>query len=229
MTPDHYTGGIFIRNNLLFAEPAADEGGQAGDQILDLVAGGVDAQMVCLLGAPLVVGEHLAVLGAVFVHLLHAAGNVIAGQVLPLRGPVDAALDLGLGVGIDEQVQGMIVLQDHVGTASHDDAVALLGEILNDLLLGGGHLEALVHDLHRRHSEPMADGHGIGGLDALFGDVGHIPLVEAMLLGNQLDDLVVIAMDAQLLGQTLAQLAAAGAELTADGDDFHMDPAPFGE
>ena len=58
-------------------------------------------------------------------------------------GPrVDAALDLGLGVGIDEQVQGMIVLQDHVGAAAHDDAVPLLGEVFNDLLLGGGYLEA---------------------------------------------------------------------------------------
>ena len=183
--------------------------------------------MVRLLDTPLGVGEHLTVLGAVFVHLLHAAGNVIAGQVLPLRGPVDAALDLGLGVGIDEQVQGVIVLEDHVGAAAHDDAVPLLGEVLDDLLLGGGHLEALVHDLHRGHGEAVADGHGIGGLDALFGDVGHIPLVEAVLLGDELDDLVIVAMDAQLLGQALAQLAAAGTEFTADGDDFHDISTPL--
>lgn len=118
----------------------------------------------------------------------------------------------------------MIVLQDHVGAAAHDDAVPLLGEVLNDLLLGGGYLEALVHDLHRGHGETVADGRGVGGLDALFRDVGHIPLIEAVLLGDELDDLVIVAMDAQLLGQALAQLAAAGAEFTADGDDFMIFP-----
>lgn len=103
----------------------------------------------------------------------------------------------------------------------------LLGEVLNDLLLGGGYLEALVHDLHRGHGETVADGRGVGGLDALFRDVGHIPLIEAVLLGDELDDLVIVAMDAQLLGQALAQLAAAGAEFTADGDDFHDISTPL--
>ena len=48
-----------------------------------------------------------------------------------------------------------------------------------------------------------------------------------MLLGDELDDLVIVAMDAQLIGQALAQLAAAGTEFTADGDDFHDISTPL--
>ena len=88
--------------------------------------------------------------------------------MLTLRGTALAALDLGILVRVDEDVQRVVVLQDHIGGAADDDAVALLGEVLDDLALGHRHADGLLHDLEGLHTEAVADGQGIGGLDALF-------------------------------------------------------------
>ena len=95
--------------------------------------------------------------------------------------------------------------QGIIGAAADDDAVPLLGEVLDDLALGCGDADGLIHQLDRRHGKAVADGHGVSGLNALFADVSDIALIKAVLLGDHLDDLVIIAGDAQLVGQTLAQ------------------------
>ena len=159
------------------------------------------------------------VLGTVAVDLLHTALDLLGRQVLALRSTALAALDPGFLVRIDKDIQRIVVLQDHIGGAADDDAVALLGEILHDPPLRHRHADGLIHDLEGLHTEAVADGQRIGGLDALFRDVGHIVLVKAVLLGDHLDDLVVVARNTQCIRQTLAQLAAAGAKLTADGND----------
>jgi len=139
--------------------------------------------------------------------------------MLTLRGTALAALDLGVLIRIDKDVQRVVVLEDNIGGPAHDDAVALLGEVLDDLALGHCHADGLLHDLEGLHAKAVPDGQRIGGFDALFAHVGHIVLVEAVFLGDHFDDLVVVARNAQGLGQTLAQLTAAGTELTADGND----------
>ena len=161
----------------------------------------------------------LVVLGAVAVDLLHALLDLGGGHVLSGGRTALAPLDLGLLVGVHEDIQRLIGLQDHIRAPSHDDAVAALGKVLQDLALGHRHADGLVHDLEGRYAEPVTDGQGVGGLDALFGHMCHIILIKAILLGDHLDDLMVIAGDVQRLGQTLAQLTAAGAKFTADGDD----------
>ena len=139
--------------------------------------------------------------------------------MLALRGAALAALNLGILVRVDENVQGLVVPQDHVGGAAYDNAVTLLGKVLHDLPLGHSHPDGLVHDLEGLHTEPVTDGQRIGRLDALFRHMGHIILVESVLLGDHLDDLMVIAGNAQRARQTLAQLAATRAKFTADSDD----------
>ena len=159
------------------------------------------------------------VLGAVAVDLLHALLDLGDGHVLSGGSAALAPLDLGFLVGIHKDVQRLIRLQDHVRAPAHDDTVAALGEVLQDLALGHGHADGLVYDLEGRYAEPVADGQGIGGLDTFFRHMCHIVFVKAVLLGDHFDDLMVIAGDVQCFGQTLAQLTAAGAKLTADGDD----------
>ena len=176
--------------------------------------------------APLAVGVHLAVLRAAAVNLAHAALNVAAGELLVRGSAAQAALNLRLLVGVDKEVQGVVVLQNDVGAAAHDHAVTLLGEVLDDLALGCGDADGLIHQLDRRHGEAVADGHGVSGLNALFADVSDIALIKAVLLGDHLDDLVIIAGDAQLVGQTLAQLSAAAAEFAADRNNFHIQNPP---
>ena len=159
------------------------------------------------------------VLGAVAVDLLHALLDLTGGQVLTRRCAALAALDLGVLIGVHEDVQGLVVLQDDISAAAHDDAIAALGEVLQDLPLGHGHADGLVHDLEGGYAEPVADGQGIRGLYTLFGHVRHVVLIKAVFLGNHFDDLMVVAGDMQRLCQTLAQLTTAGAKFTADGDD----------
>ena len=159
------------------------------------------------------------VLGTVAVDLLHKGLDLPGRQMLTLRGTALATLDLGVLIRIDKDVQRVVVREDNIGGPAHDDAVALLGEVLDDLALGHCHADGLLHDLEGLHAKAVPDGQRIGGFDALFAHVGHIVLVEAVFLGDHLDDLVVGARNAQGLGQTLAQLTAAGAKLTADGND----------
>jgi len=111
------------------------------------------------------------------------------------------------------------VLQDFVGgdgAAAHDDAIAALGEVLQDLPLGHGHADGLVHDLEGGYAEPVADGQGVRGLYTLFGHVRYVVLIKAVFLGDHFDDLVVVAGDVQRLCQTLAQLTTAGAKFCED-------------
>ena len=217
MKKDPRSGSFYVA--AVGGEPVLEELVDGRHDVLDEALGGVDAQVVGALVSPLAVAVHLMVLGAVAVDLLHAALDLLGRQVLARRGAALAALHLGILVRVDENIQRVIVLEYHVSGAAHDDTVALLGEVLDDLSLGHRHADGLLHDLIGLHAEAMADGQRIGCLDALFRHVGHVVLVESVLLGDHLDDLVVVARDAQRLGQTLAQLTAAGTELTADGND----------
>ena len=63
------------------------------------------------LVAPLAVAVHLVVLGTVAVDLLHMGLDLPGRQMLTLRGTALAALDLGVLIRIDKDVQRVVVLE----------------------------------------------------------------------------------------------------------------------
>ena len=138
-----------------------------------------------------------------------------ADGLLPgLAEGVHGVLDLILLFGVDEDVHHVgKVPQDIIGPTAHDNAGTFLGDLADGL--GLGHDGLVISRGRRAGHEPVEDAPGAGGL---LGVVDHL-LAEAGLLGGQPDDVLVVVRDAQDLGNSLGNGAAAGAVLTADGDD----------
>ena len=88
------------------------------------------------------------VLGTVAVDLLHMGLDLPGRQMLTLLGTARAALDLGVRIRVDKDVQRVVVLENNIGGPAHDDAVALLGEVLDDLALGHCHADGPVSYTH---------------------------------------------------------------------------------
>ena len=120
--------------------------------------------------------------------------------------------------GVEPHPQtGGVVAQQPVGTAAHQHAVALGGQRQNGLLLGG--------------KEGVLGGLLLRGVVHLIGKVveqgaGHALLLLVDELGGkargarrQLDDLLVIELVVQAIGQQAANDAAAAAVLPANGND----------
>ena len=168
-------------------------------------------------GAPGVPGVVVIVVGPAPVHAGHPLLQAAGGDVVLLH----TALDPLLQGGVDKDLQALRpVPQNVVAAPAHDDAGALVGQLPNDLRLGEEGLMAHRHplvgqsggaDAHRRHRqvEPAA-----GPLLRPGDEVGGKPALLRGLLNNR----PVIAGDAQLGGQPLANQPSAAAKLPADGD-----------
>ena len=178
-------------------------------------AAGVQADVVVLGEAPLVAGV-VAVVGAALVVLLLEA---LLGLFRALAVQADDAVGAEGVVRVEERVQAVRpVAQDVVRAAAHDDAALVLGEVLDDVVLynvelvGNGQAAAAgALRVHYPVEEKAAGGAGV------FAALEYVALGEAALLGDLLDELLVIVFPAEPLGCFLCDGPAAAAELAADG------------
>ena len=117
---------------------------------------------------------------------------------------------------MDEDPQAVIVLfEDVVGVPAHDDAALLVGKLPDGLYLGVPQLLAQGAAVEIEQALGKAELHGhllVPLANLLRSQVG-------AGLGGAQNDVPVVEGDAQLPGQPAAQLPAAGAEFSADGDD----------
>ena len=192
-----------------------------GDKFLDGHFGGVDHQIVVVGIGPFLSGEEFVIVGTLLVQLLDVLYQLLVGHGLFVLWCLAAAtLHAGGHIGVYENSEGVPVGKDIVGTASDDDAVALVGQLLDDGVLLGIDLGVEVHGLRGVGEEGSSNGDGIINDGLFFNDVVHVIFGKAASACDLGDDLVVIVCEAQLLGKTLAKLSSAAAELSVDGDDL---------
>ena len=180
--------------------------------------------MVAFPLAPAGVAHDAVIVGPGLVHLFDLLFDLPVAQLLAHAGPLAAAGDLGGQVGVDEQLEGMQVVQHGVGAAAHDDAVPVFGQPPHHLVL---HHEQLAHVVvHHGH---VGKGVGKGETEivqqSLVQGVFHVVLIHGAFFRHFGDDLPVVVGHAQLVGQAFAHLPAAAAEFTAQGDDPHKSPS----
>ena len=198
-----------------------DHGGQGRDELLDDHTGGVDHQIVVLSVKPLLTGKEFVIVGALAVHFLDVAGKLFVGQRLLVGGRLGAAaLHTGGHIGVDEELEGVVLAENIIGTASDDHSVTLGGKLLDDVVLLGVDLSVEIHGSRGVGKEGPADGDGIVDDGLLFNDAADVILSQAASSCDLGDDLIVVVGVAQLLCQALTKLSAAAAELTVDGNDF---------
>ena len=151
------------------------------------------------------------------------AHDVDAAQFVARGGPVvgskhrASALDARFLVGVEEHAQHLKagVFENLLGAAAEHHAGPLLGELDDGLaLVGEDGVLVVIGD----GADGLEEGADLG--DALL-VVLHEPLLDAALLGGVLDDVLVVNLDAELLGQRASYRVAACRELAVDGDDLH--------
>ena len=127
------------------------------------------------------------------------------------------AFDARLLVGVEEHAQHFEagVLENLLGAAAEHDAGALLGQLDDGPALVG---EDGVLVVVGNGADGLEEGADLG--DALL-IVLHESLFDAALLGGMLDDVLVVNLDAELLGQRASNRVAACRVLTVDGNDLH--------
>lgn len=177
--------------------------------------------MIAIPAAPVRAAHQLSRLATHLIDLLHPADQLFFGQLFALRRTLHAPFYLRLCLGADKDVEGRAALKKHVRVPAHNDAVlAQCGNLLNHLFL-------LHQQLHLRGIKIGSGGKrsAIGKgkvLPSMIGQgVFYIIRGQPDILCNRSDDLVVVIIKAGRIGQPLAQLPAAAAELTADGDNPH--------
>ena len=124
---------------------------------------------------------------------------------------------------IDKDVDGVVASgEDIVRAAADDDGAFLRGNIADDLRFGDEDRFAQRQIL----AGEEAAGIGRAGGEILHETVAHALFVvgdefigQAALLRGQGDELFIIISDAECFGDQLADLAAAAAIFTTDGDD----------
>ena len=162
-------------------------------------------------------------LGAGAVDALHLAKHLAVGELLALGGAGAAAGQLGGLLGIDEELEGVLLLQQGVGGPADKDAVPFFGQFPDQPGLerenvhrGVGHRRDLGKALGKMDRVARA---GRAVLELVVQEVR----VHAGLFGEGGDDLAVIVVIAQFVGQAFSQFPSAAAELTAHGDDVSHD------
>ena len=156
--------------------------------------------------------------------VIRRAALVLIPQTL-LRGLLPLAVDLHDALGterhvrMDKNLQAVRrVLQNVVRTASHNDAGAFCGKVRDDLVL------MLPENVLVGGAEhPVGKGRGQEAAGSILSRLLHIVRCEAGLLCHLLNDLRIIAGDAQLFRHPFANGASAAAKLAADGNHsvFH--------
>ena len=143
--------------------------------------------------------------------LLHAPGHP-AGQI-----------------GVDKDLQTFWPIPQHIVAAPpHNNTRAFVGQLPDHVGLGEKGLVADGHTLVGKGGGPDPDG-GDGQMEAAAGPLlrtGNKVRGQAALLRCLLDDGPVIAWDAQLGSQALANQSASTAKFAADGNDVIPQRAP---
>ena len=166
--------------------------------------------------------------GPVLVHLPELPLQLSESETLVVGAALPAPPEPGLQIGVDEQLQGAVLRQDQVRVAAHNDAVPVGGQGPEDAALLLKQLPGVMGH-GGEIGKGAADGQWDAAKVALLQRILHIALVQCIPPGNGGDDLAVVVGPAQAVGQPLAQLPAAAAELPADGNDFHGSALPFKE
>ena len=113
-------------------------------EIRDRKPAGIDAQMIPLLVSPLEIRNHLLGFCPGRVYLAYLSRQLLVRQVLILRRPLPAARHLGLHIRVDENIKGLFLFQDLVGSAAHNHTVLLFGHLLNHFPLRHHHADRVV-------------------------------------------------------------------------------------
>ena len=162
------------------------------------------------------------VVGAVLVYLADLALKLAVGEMLIGAGAAAAAGNLRVHVGIDKDAERLVHLKYRVRAAPDDHAVALFGEPADYLVLDAEQLgSAAVDEIVER--ERVGKRERVAVMQTVVEHVLNITRVHFRLLGDRGNDLAVVIFNAERVGKTLADLAPAAAELTADCDYTHMD------
>lgn len=191
--------------------PLGDHLGQQFHGAIDAKDGAVQDELVLVHVVPPLVGAVIVVAGA----LLVGGGDELLGglgvQPIALHDAVDALFQ---GGGDEHAEQRRVVPEQVVGPAANDDAGALfhlLAEV-TDFVLGHLLLEGFGAGVHHQGIEQA-----VGGALVALGQDG---LTDPRVPGHGLQDVLVVEIDPQLFGQLLADLVAAAAELSANGNNM---------
>ena len=192
---------------------------------LDAVAGGVDAKVVVDGVSPLAAGIELVVMAVLAVQLFQQLAGALVVQVVGLHhvaGP-------GIEGGVDEDgdVGDAEVGEDHIGAAAHDDEVLLLGHIRQEVrlveedgvLLGETMIAVEVFEVLLQASvvpaQALVEVLVVGEAGAVMDGV----LLRFQPLQNLGEDLGVVVVDVELVGQGEANVRTGAAVGAADADD----------
>lgn len=203
---------VFVRARLVMKRGSVQLG-QDLDAVVDAHGAAVEGDVVVLRVAPLQIGVVLIVGGAAAVLFLQSLFGSLVSFSVKLHDPLGAEVL----VGVDKDPQAVVMLaQDIFGAEAYKHTGSLLGQFLDDLIL----------------QCPQTILVGIAGETVAGQDMGkQIPAAgvvrllfdkvrgEAAFPGHLLQNLIVIAGNAQLFGYLSGDGRAAAAELTADGDD----------
>ena len=170
--------------------------------------------MVVVHVAPFEIGVELVVESAALI----LVAQTLFGRLLGLTVFLHNALGTLFKVGVDEHLEQIGgIFQNGVGAATHDHAVFLLSQLQNDAALDRPEIVLVgryAERTHRgkRYRRPAA----VGGVLAFVGDIF---LGKTAFLRQPVDQLVVVAGDAEPLGDLASDGTSAAAELAPDGDD----------
>ena len=184
--------------------------------------------MVVLAHAPLLTREVLVVDGALFVLVAQA----LLRAFLALTVKPNNAVGTEGKIRVNEHIHHVLALtQDVIRRAADDHAGLLLRNLQNDLALNAPEEIGRGHAAHHAgcagEIERIRQRIACGGKLTVFLDIFRI---KAAFQRNLFNQFFVVILDAQLLGQLLADAASAAAKLTSDGDDaflFHKNSLLF--
>lgn len=116
--------------------------------------------VIILLAAPTAVGKHRSVRSSVSVDLLHFAHKLVRRQLFGFVRAFEAAGDLRFLIGIYEDIQRIMLLQNQVCTPPDDHTIALCRQFFDQLFLLYQNLNRLMPDVVGR-DDMLADGRRI--------------------------------------------------------------------
>ena len=173
-------------------------------------------------------GVEAVILRAGLVDAADALFQLAVAEAVAVLALGAAAGDLVGHVGVDVDAERLVVGQDVVRAAADDHAVGLLCQLVQNFRLRGEDAAVdRVDGVLRRGGHGDGDRDGVVGVDLVLHDLIHVVLRQLAALGDGGDDLLVIVGEAELLCEALADLAAAGAEFPADGDDTIHEVSPL--
>ena len=201
---------------------------QRRGKLLDRDRRGVDAEVVVGVFAPDLTAVIMIISRAALVDALDHPTQLLVVEVLVLVGFLATALDLGFEIRIDEQAQGVIVLEDIVSASADDDTIGFLRHLAQYVCLLGVYGGVLAHDIIVGACvERATNGNGEEHAGLLLYNLLYVAFGKLCALGDLLDDLFVVIGDSEVFGKSFSKLTAATAKFTTDGDDLIQGYSPF--